>query len=267
MIKLCSGYGLQKMIYEECGVLIKISKMNEVREYILRIFTLDVKNNLNNLEYIKENYKFTGEEFTFTPDKFNKGLLKKINFMDSWINEKEEKLDNVIKSYIYQEIFNNIKDGLILKKIRKAHRQKFFKLKEFHFEEYDLSEIKDEIEKIKEELKIEIKNNEFMFEVSKYREERDYSDLEDILDYQIALNELKKDWKIEYRYSIDKEKWERYAIGKGNQEIKFEIEIDNNLRYFFKRCENKIKLYKVISEEDLLEKTIRLIKDKFKGEK
>ena len=49
--------------------------------------------------------------------------------------------------------------------------------------------------------------------------------------------------------------------------IKISKIIDNDLRYFFKRCENKIKLYKVISEEDLLEKTIRLIKDKFKGEK
>lgn len=116
MINIPAGYELQNLLSSNYNEICKISKMIEIRKSLIEFLERDVYNNRDNLEYINKNYKFSAGDFSYKPSKFNKSLLKELNFKlkESWISEreynKEEILSKCIDYIIYREILLNARE-------------------------------------------------------------------------------------------------------------------------------------------------------------
>lgn len=116
MINIPAGYELQNLLSSNYNEICKISKMIEIRKSLIEFLERDVYNNRDNLEYINKNYKFSAGDFSYKPSKFNKSLLKELNFKlkESWISEreynKEEILSKCVDYIIYREILLNARE-------------------------------------------------------------------------------------------------------------------------------------------------------------
>lgn len=99
MVKLYNGYVLQKLIFETTDCLLKISKIKEIKAYIIEELERDIAN--NNEEYVRNNYQIKNNKIVA----FNKELLNRLIFKDEWYSNKIFNDEDVFKHFVKEKIF------------------------------------------------------------------------------------------------------------------------------------------------------------------